>query len=229
MRMLKAVLVATAMAAPLAGAAWAEGAQVTVTGEASVAGVPDMASLSLGVTTTGDTAAEAMAANTKALNAVMERLKAAGIAPRDMQTSNLSLNPNMTGYDSAQARIAGYTASNQLTVQIRALDSLGGVLDASIQDGANTLNGLSFGLTDSRPAMDKARAEAVADARAKAELLVKAAGANLGKIVSISESGGYTGPQPMFKAFAADSAAVPVAGGEVATTATVTVVFEIQQ
>jgi uncharacterized protein len=204
--------------------------QITVTGEGVVDGAPDIATLSLGVTTFGDTAAAAMAANSASLSAVMARLKAAGIADRDMQTTNLSINPNWTGYDNGQKqRIDGYTASNQLTIRIRALDGLGAVLDAAIEDGANTLNGLTFGLSEPRPAMDAARKAAVEDARARATLLVEAAGARLGRIVSITEGGGYMAPQPMFRQMADSASAVPVAGGEVATTATVTVVFEISQ
>ena len=237
MRILHAALIASLMSAATLTTAFAQTAgqipapaQITVTGEGVVDGIPDIASLSLGVTTLGDTAAGAMAANTKALRAVMARLMAAGIADRDMQTTNLSIAPNWSGYDSGQRqRIDGYTATNQLTVRIRALDGLGTVLDAAIQDGANTLNGLSFGLSEPRPAMDAARKAAVADARARATLLVEAAGATLGRIVSITEGGGYSQPQPMFRQAAEASGAVPVAAGEVATSASVTSVFEIAQ
>lgn len=230
MSVFKAIVLSLPLLAPLSMPTWAEtAATITVSGEGSVEGAPDMAVLSLGVTTEGATATEAMSANSAALTAVLERLKAAGIADRDLQTSNLSLNPNWTGYDSgASPKIVGYTASNQLMVRIRDLPKLGEVLDAAITDGANTLNGISFGLSNPRPAMDEARTEAVADARARAELLVTAAGARLGKIVSINENGGYAQPAPMFRA-AAEAAPVPVQGGEVATTATVTIVFEIVQ
>ncbi|WP_103334582.1 SIMPL domain-containing protein [Pseudotabrizicola formosa] len=234
MRILNAALVATLLSATALTAVQAQTtaptAQITVTGEGVVDGIPDIATLSLGVTTTGETAAAAMAGNTEALTAVMARLKAAGIADRDMQTTNLSVNPNWTGYDNgARQRIDGYTASNQLTVRIRDLDGLGQVLDAAIQDGANTLNGLSFGLSEPRPALDAARKAAVEDARARATLLVEAAGASLGPIVSITEGGGYMPPQPMFRQSADSAGAVPVAAGEVATTASVTIVFEIAQ
>lgn len=233
MRILQAALIASLWSATALTAAHAQTPmppQITVTGEGVVDGIPDIATLSLGVTTTGDSAAAAMAANTEALGAVMARLKAAGIADRDMQTTNLSINPNWTGYDSgARQRIDGYTASNQLTVRIRQIDGLGAVLDAAIQDGANTLNGLSFGLSEPRPAMDAARKAAVEDARARATLLVEAAGATLGPIVSITEGGGYMPPQPMFRQSADAAGAVPVAAGEVATTASVTIVFEIAQ
>lgn len=236
MQALKAFLITSALVlaplGPVAAQTQMAPALITVTGEGVIQAAPDMAILSIGVTTEAESAEAAMAENTKALSAVLERLKASGIEARDLQTSNLSLNPNWTGYDASSGgrpRIAGYTASNQLTVRIRALESLGGVLDAAISDGANALNSLSFALTDPRPATDAARVRAVEDARAKATLLVEAAGAQLGRIVSISEGGGMVAqPGPMFRAVV-DAAPVPVEGGEVASSAAVTVVFEIVQ
>lgn len=226
MRLFQALILSTALAFPLAGAA--ETALITVTGEASVAVQPDVATLSLGVTTQADTAAAAMAANTAALSVVLARLKAAGISDRDLQTSNLTLNPNWVGYDSgATPTIAGYTAANLLTVRVRALDTLGAVLDAAITDGANTLNGLTFELSDPKPKMDEARRAAVADAMARAALLVKAAGATLGSVQSITEGGGFVNPTPMFRQEVA-SAPVPVAAGEIGVTASVMMVFEIE-
>lgn len=228
MRVLNALLLSAALALPFSAPAFAE-ALVTVTGEATVEATPDMATISLGVTTEGQTAAEAMAANSKALQAVVDRLKAAGIEDRDLQTSNLSLNPNWVGYDSGSTpKIAGYVASNMLNVRVRALEGLGSVLDASIADGANTLNGISFELAEPRPAQDEARKAAVADARARATLLVEAAGGTLGKIVSITENSGYGSPMPMFKSDAA-AAPVPVASGQIGLSASVTVSFEIAE
>lgn len=228
MRVLNALMLSAALALPFSAPAFAE-ALVTVTGEATVEAAPDMATISLGVTTEGQTAAEAMTANSKALQAVVERLKAAGIEDRDLQTSNLSLNPNWVGYDSGSTpKIAGYVASNMLNVRVRALDGLGSVLDASIADGANTLNGISFELAQPRPALDEARKAAVADARARAALLIEAAGGTLGKIVSITENSGYSSPMPMFKSDAA-AAQVPVAAGQIGLSASVTISFEIAE
>ncbi len=224
-------LVALAMALPFAAAAQAEAATITVTGEASTAAAPDMATLSIGVTKVGETAAAALADNTAQMQAVIDRLKAAGIEPRDIQTTGLSINPNWSGYDSSVSggpTIAGYTATNIVTVQVRALDGLGAVIDAAVSDGGNTLNGLTFGLADPRPALDAARKEAVADAKAKADLLAGAAGLGLGPIVSLTEGGGYGAPVPMFKADSA-AAAVPVEQGAISYTASVTVVYEVAQ
>ena len=236
MRVLNAFVMTTVLAlsplGPIAAETLPAPALITVSGEGVVQGAPDLAILSIGVTTEAETATQAMAENSRALSTVLERLKASGIEARDLQTSNLSLNPNWTGYDSSSGgrpKIAGYTATNQLTVRIRALEALGEVLDAAITDGANALNGLSFAMSDPRLATDEARKRAVADARAKATLLVEAAGAKLGRIVSISEAGSYLPqPGPMFRA-AAEAMPVPVEGGEVSANASVTVVFEIVQ
>ena len=224
MRVLNGLVLSAVLALPLAAPAFA--ATVTVTGEATVEAAPDMATISLGVTTNGDTAAAAMAANSAALQAVMARLKSAGIEDRDLQTSNLTLNPNWVGYDSGSTpKIAGYVASNMLNVRVRALDTLGAVLDASIADGANTMNGITFELSTPRPAQDEARKAAVADARARADLLVVAGGGTLGKIVSITENSGYGAPMPMFRA-EASAGPVPVASGQIGLAASVTVTYE---
>lgn len=230
------LVLATALALPAAALSPAplfaqtqEAGTITVTGSASVTVVPDLATLTLGVTTMGATAAEALSANSVAVQAVMDRLAAAGIDPRDIQTSNLALNPNYSSYDSNQMpQIQNYTASNQVTVTIRKLDQTGAVLDAAVRDGANTLGGLSFGLADSRPSEDAARKAAVADARARAELLTEAAGVHLGAILSISEGGAEPVPQPMYRMDMA-AAPVPVSGGTLDVAASVTVVWALTQ
>lgn len=206
-------------------------ARITVTGEGRVDARPDMATVSLGVTTEGKSATAAMAANSAELARVLENLRAAGIEERDLQTSGLSLNPrwdNSNG-DGRAPVISGYVASNMLTVRVRALEALGTVLDAAVQDGANTLNGVQFGLVESGPVLDEARRRAVADAKARALLLTGAAGVSLGQVLSISEGGGYGGPVPMFRKEALMvSDAVPVAQGEISLAATVTIVWEIK-
>lgn len=230
MRALSVLALSAALALPLPALAEDDlTPMITVTGTGTVEAAPDLATLSIGVTTQGETAAESLGANSAALEAVMARLAAAGLEGRDMQTSNLSLNPNWTGYESSSLTgptIAGYTANNMLTIRVRQLDLLGAVLDAAVADGANTLNGLSFGLIEPGPKLDEARREAVADARARAELLAEAAGVKLGKVISISETGFASDPVPMFRA-EASAAPVPVAGGELGLTASVTILYSI--
>ncbi|MGP3695975.1 SIMPL domain-containing protein [Rhodobacter sp. NSM] len=228
MHIAKVLMLCTALILP--GAALAETPRLTVTGEGTVAGRPDMATITLGVTSQGATAAEAMSANGENLARVLERLKTAGIEDRDLQTSGLSLNPNWTqNPDGAAPQIDGYVASNMLTVRVRTLDRLGAVLDQAVQDGANTLHGVGFGLSDPEPAMDEARKRAVAKAQARARLLTEAAGVTLGPIMEIRE-GGDAGqpPMPMYRE-AAMAAPVPVAEGEIETAAQVTLVYELKQ
>ena len=211
--------------------AQADEGHITVTGNGSAEAVPDMASVSLGVVTEAATAAEAMAANSAALAEVMATLTGAGIEARDIQTSGLSLNPayedNYQGGPEGP-KVRGFIAQNNVTVRVRALDSLGGVLDAAVGQGANTLYGLSFGLQEPEPKMDDARRDAIADARRKAELYALAAGVTLGEVVSISEQVNYGGPMPEMRAasFAKDSG-VPVAEGELSLSASVTVVYDL--
>lgn len=231
MRVLSALILSTALALPIAAPALADGdvtRTISVTGTGIVEAAPDMATLMIGVTTQGATAAEALAENSKATEAVIARLTASGAEARDMQTSNLSINPNWTGYDSSTPTIAGYVASNMLTVRVRALDTTGAILDAAVADGANTLNGMTFGLADPEPAYNEARKEAVADARAKAELLAMAAGVKLGQVVSISDAGAMTDPAPMYRDAVA-AAPVPVQGGELGLIANVAVTWQIAE
>jgi len=202
-------------------------AQISVTGEATITATPDLATVGLGVTTTDVAAGAAMKANSSALAAVIERLKAAGIEDRDMQTASLQLNPNLTHFENGNPpKVSGYTASNMLSVRVRDLKILGGVLDAVVTDGVNTLNDISFGHVDAKPLEDAARKAAVTDAIERAKLLTEAAGIKLGRIVSMTDSTASSGPLPMFKSVSmADS--VPMAEGEVGVTAIVNIVFEL--
>lgn len=228
MRALSVLILSTALALPVSAPAFADDTSrtITVTGTGTVEAAPDMATLMIGVTTQGATAAEALAENSKATAAVIARLTASGVEARDLQTSNLSINPNWTGYDSSTPTISGYVASNMLTVRVRALDTTGSVLDAAVADGANTLNGMTFGLADPEPSYNEARKEAVADARAKAELLAQAAGVTLGQVVAIADGGAMTDPAPMYRDAVAASP-VPVQGGELGLVANVTITWEI--
>lgn len=212
---------------PMAHAQEAAPTLITVTGESTAQAAPDLATVDLGVTTEAPTAADALAANTTAVTAIMDRLSKAGIEGRDIQTSNLSLNPNWSSTaDGTGSVISGYMAMNMLSVRVRDLGKLGTVLDAVVTDGANTLNGIVFGLQDPKPVMGTARKAAVEDARARAGELASAAGLTLGRIVSVTEGSAYQAPQPMYRQASAQDGAVPVAGGEVGMTASVTVVFE---
>lgn len=215
----------------VASAAWAEAERViTTSGRGTIEAVPDMATINLGVTHQARQAGDALARTSDAVREVIAELEAAGIAPRDMQTQGLSLQPvwsRQTATSEAPPQITGFVARNALVVRVRDLDGLGSILDTVVQDGANTFNGLEFSMQDPEPAMAQARAEAVEEAMAKAQQLAEAAGVTLGPVQSISESGGVPRPVMMEMASARMSADVPVAAGEVSLSAQVSMVFEI--
>jgi uncharacterized protein YggE len=227
------VLVPLTMSLLLASAAAVaaeDRATITMTGEGRAPAAPDMATISLGVVSEADTARAAMDAASASVAALLASLSSAGIEERDVQTSALQLNPvwNHSSSSISGPEITGFSASNTVTVRVRALDALGGVLDGVLDAGANTFNGLQFGLQDPEHATDAARAAAVADARRKAELVAAAAGVALGPILSIAEAGAEMPPQPMFRMEASMAAdAVPVAPGELTLIERVTVVWQI--
>lgn len=227
---LRAVALGLAIAVGVAGLSAAQGAgaqsdrtdsaRIVTTGEGRVSARPDMATISLGAQAEAATAAAAMQEVSRRIAALLAQLDAAGIAERDRQTSGLSLNPvwdHSAQRPDGRPRITGFAASNTLTVRVRDLPALGGVLDRVLEAGANDFGGLSFGLQEPRPQEDDARRRAVADARAQAELLAEAAGVTLGPVLLIVEDpapGG--GPMPYFRADSAMMAeAVPVAEGEI--------------
>ncbi len=202
---------------------------ITVTGSGEVQAEPDMAVVSIGARNTAPTARAAMDLTSAAAGAVMARLGAAGIEARDMQTGQISLNPvwDHRGGSDEGPRVTGFEAAITLTVRVRDLSVLGGVLDAAVSDGANALGGLSFAVADPAPLLSQARAQAVADAKAKAEEMAAAAGVTLGPVQTISEQGAMR-PQPMMMEMARSAAAdMPIAAGEVGYSASVMMVFAI--
>jgi len=204
---------------------------LSVTGEGSVQVVPDMATVTLGVTAQAPGAAEAAQEAGKKIRAVLDMLGQQGVRPEDVQTSGLSLNPRyeQVRNDPGQSpQVAGFEASNMLTVTVRDLSKLGDLLDGVLDRGANTFRGVSFGLQDPDTASDAARKLAVADALAQATLMAGAAGAKRGPILSMSESGGGM-PRPMFSAAMKVADAMPVAPGALTVQAEVTMVFRLDQ
>ncbi len=202
--------------------------RLTVTGTGTVSRAPDMAVISLGAAARAESAAAAMDETSAATAAILAQLQQAGVAPRDIQTSTLSLRPlydTPSSKGGSDPRITGYDASNTVTIRIRALDDLGGILDAALNSGANTFHGLRFALQDPAPALDEARRRAVAEAMRKAALYADAAGVALGPLRDLSESGGGNAPM-MMRAEMAES--VPVAAGELEVEARVTMVFSIE-
>ena len=197
---------------------------VTVTGEATVSVAPDMAVIRIGVTSQGKTAREASDANARQMTAVLAAIKDAGIAERDVQTSRLSLQPQYDPNKSGTARLLGFQVTNQLTIKIRDVAKMPGILDRAIGAGANEMSGIEFVVSQQSKLLDQARDDAIADARRKAALYARAAGAKLGPVVAIAEEGS-TPPPRLMQAMRAG--AVPVAPGEQTLRAVVTVSYEL--
>ncbi|HEX7751345.1 MAG TPA: SIMPL domain-containing protein [Novosphingobium sp.] len=246
MRTAALALAATMMAVPFAASAQeiavrptvaAGNTLLTVQAEGRTTRRPDLASFSAGVATAGKTAGEAMAANAAQMSKVVAALRRAGIAERDIQTSNLNLNPVYAPQqprpdgtiEPVEPRIIGYQANNSVTVRQRDLAAFGKVIDTLIAAGANQVNGPNFEMDDADAALDQARADAMKKARARAQLYATAAGLKVVRVVSIAESGGYMPRQAMaYKLEAAPAGAdTPVLAGEVALQASVTVQYEL--
>lgn len=200
-------------------------AKLTVTGQGQASAQPDLATISLGVSTRAATAAEAMTQNAEAQTKVIEALKAEGIEARDIQTSGLNLTPMMDYQDNQAPKLTGYSAQNMVTLRVRDITALGGVLDKLVASGANEINGISFSREDMTQAMDQARTAAIADARHRAEIMAEAAGMKLGPLMSLSEAQIGGDPRPMIMAASAKRADTPIEAGELAVTANVTAVY----
>lgn len=210
-------------------------ATITVTATSSVLAEPDIAVIRAGAVTEAPTARAALDANSKIMEQAFETLQRLGVDNRDMQTSQLSVNPRYTYFEPQNGtrrppRIDGYTVSNNLTLRLRDLATIGEALDALIDAGVNEMGGLSFAVDEPDELMQNARREAVQKALAEAELLTDAAGVALGRVISISQNTPQPrGMQPRMAAMAADAIAesVPIATGEQSIRAIVTIVWAI--
>ena len=203
---------------------------IVLNGKGSVDHAPDIAMISLGVQVEAETASLAMSQQTTKMNGVFAAVKAAGVADRDMQTSNLSLNPVYDYPNNQKPRLRGYQASNQITIRVRDLKNLGKTLDAVVKGGGNTINGVSFSIDKPESYQNEARIAAIKDAAAKAELYASAVGYKVKRIVTVSEQDYYPRPVPMMARMQVNQDAAestPVAAGEVSLEQTVNVVFEL--
>lgn len=209
----------------------ADGTLLTVTATGRVSRTPDLATIRAGVVTSAATAAAALGDNAQRMAGVVAALKSAGIATRDVSTSNVALQPQYRYTDGQPPVVTGYQATNTVSVRFRDIAKSGAVLDALVKAGANQIDGPALSLSQPDAALDAARTDAVARARARATLYAQAAGLTVARIVSIDENGEDAGgsPQPpvMFRAraMAADAAPTQVLPGETDVTATLSVKF----
>ena len=227
------VITLSAVSSPLIAEALAP--QVRVSGQAEVSIAPDMALLQLTVMRQADTARLALDANSNAMAEVVNAMRAGGVAERDLQTSDFSVQPRYVypkPRNEKPPELVGYTVRNSLTVRVRDLDALGELLDQSVSLGVNEGGNISFANDDPSAAVAEARASAVKDAMTRARTLAEAAGVRLGDIMEISEQTHMPQPRPyraerMAMSAAADS--VPVMAGENSYQVVVHMSFAIDQ
>lgn len=204
--------------------------QIAVQGEGQASAAPTEAFIAGGTQIQARTAREAMDGNARAMRQVQDALRQAGIADRDVASSGLSLQPQVEYPSGGRPRVTGYVAGHRLRVRVRDLATLGDVLDKMVAAGANQIDGLQLSVPDWSAKVDEAREAAIVDARRKAEVLAKAAGARLGKVLSITESGGAMPPPVMRSRASGVSAAyesTPIATGDQTFRLSVSIAWEL--
>jgi len=211
-----------------------ESRKIHVTGNGSVVGEPDIATLNLGVSVEKKTVAEAREAAAVAMTAVIDALKARDIAENDIQTERFSIYPQYDYTENGRV-LRGYSVNNTVSAKVRALENLSGVIDAAAEAGGDivVVNAIQFMIEDTTPLQTQARSLAVKDAEAKAQTLADASGVTLGKPITITETSHAASPPIAFAreaAFAEDSAlsSTPIEAGELTVTVSITIVYEIE-
>jgi uncharacterized protein len=161
---------------------------VSVSATGTAVAEPDQAAISTGVIAEGDTARAALSANTVLMSKLIDGLKAAGIAAKDIKTTSFNVSPRYQNYkDGRPATINGYQVHNQVRILVRAIDTLGQVLDTAVTLGANQLGGIEFLVSGAETLKDEARKVAMANALRRAKLFAATAGAEVGEVVAIAE------------------------------------------
>jgi uncharacterized protein YggE len=164
--------------------------------------------------------------NSQKMSKVLDALREMGLGDDDLATSLIELYPR---YDDRGEVVTGYDASNEIEVTIRDLGSVGRVLDTAVGAGANVAGGITFRVSDANEGLDEALAEAVVDARAKAETMAAAADAGIGQVMTIVEQAGVQ-PGPYYAervAYAGADMAVPVETPTIETTVSVSVTWQL--
>ena len=208
-----------------------QGTLLSISAEGSSEARPDMAVINLGVTTEGATAQAALQANAQRMTALTQALRRAGVAERDIQTANVSVNPQQEYREGQSPRITGYQANNTVTAKVRSIDNVGRVIDAAVGAGGNTVNGVSFSHQNPDAQMDVARRAAITEARRRADLYASALNMRVVRVVAVAEGGAYSPPMPMpmyARAEVAMDARTPIAPGEIETRVNVNVTFELR-
>jgi uncharacterized protein YggE len=197
---------------------------VSATGESRY--TPDRATVRFGVESRAATARASSQANATVMQKVVAAVRAAGIASEDISTANFSVTPDLQ-YDPKErtAKVVGYVTQNSVVVRIVDLGKTGAVLDAALGAGANVVQEFAMTLADPDAARREALADAVARAKADAEVMAKASGGRLGELIELSAADVDVpiAPKMELRAMAAVAdAATPVEAGSRVLSARVT-------
>jgi uncharacterized protein YggE len=219
-----ALILAAAVAWPDPATSAADEAEegITVTATGSAEAVPNRARFTFGVTTNGNTSEAALAANSTKMRALVAALKGAGVPDGKIQTESVSVSPRISP---SGERVDGFTAENSASVEVAA-DRAGEIVDLAVGSGATNVSGPSFERSDRDAQYNRALANAVEQARTKAETLADAANVALGDVTRVVE-GGEPGPVVYETAARAAAADTPVEPGTQEITASVTVTFSV--
>lgn len=202
---------------------------IDATGE--VTRIPDVAIISAGVVSRSATATGAIQDTADRMSRVLAALKRSGVEDRDIQTSNVSLNPEYRYVENQPPQLVGYSASNNVTVRFRDIRNSGKILDALVGQGANQINGPTLTVDKPEGALDEARAKAIAAGRARAELYARSLGLRVVRVVSVNESGGsypVPPPVPMYARAEMAQAKTSIEPGEQKLQVNLLMTFELQ-
>jgi uncharacterized protein YggE len=201
---------------------------VSVSATGDVAAEPDMAYISTGVIVEADTAKDGLARNSIVMAKLIDGLKSLGIAPKDIQTTSVNIQPRyVQAKDGHPTTLSGYRVVNQVRLTVREIKRLGELLDAAVTLGANQVNGITFDVSNAETLKDEARKQAMVNAKRRAELYATAAGAQLGNVLTISEDV-RSGARPMPMARSAMAGAVPIEAGTRTLTVEVHVTYSLR-
>lgn len=201
---------------------------IVVSGTGRVSVEPDLADLRLGVSAARPTVQAARSVAATTMEAILAAVTAAGVERRDVRTTLLSVQPRYDYRDNQAPTLTGYELANVVEVTVRDLARLGDVVDATLQAGATSMDGLSFRVADPEPAEREARLRAMAAARSRADVLAEAAGLEIVGVSNIVEGGATPPPMPLMKAermMAAADLATPVEAGSLEIAVTVVVTY----
>jgi uncharacterized protein YggE len=204
---------------------------LALSGEGTAEAAPELATVQIGVAVTAKVAKDALVENSKLLTAALNAAKENGIEPRDLQTSGLSLRPDIVRAEKWPHReVIGYQVNNVVTMRVRDISKLGGLLDRLVVLGINDIRSIDFSVANPAPLIEQARAEAIKDVMRKAEKYAEAANLRIVRVLELNESSvQLPSPRPMVltRAASAPRPDVPIEGGELTYRAQVHAVFEI--